>query len=171
MFRQPIHEWVNPIPFLVPIILSMHIPLGACFEPVSLNVPAGFSAFAHYGFSYFEFLLNHTDHAFASVYISTDLSFRPVPSQVRQSSRTFSPWVFYRPPAYRQHFYLSRLSSALPVRATLCRLHRASDASAFAYIRQSEYQGRRFGALLLHSTYRIISSTFAGCRFFIFSDL
>ena len=41
----------TPIPFLVPIILSIRIPLGACFEPVSLKVPASFAAFAHYGFS------------------------------------------------------------------------------------------------------------------------
>lgn len=26
----------------------------------------------------------------------------PVPSQVRQSFQTFSPWAFYRPPAYRR---------------------------------------------------------------------
>lgn len=28
----------------------------------------------------------------------------PVPSQVRQSFQTFSPWTFYRPPAYRRHY-------------------------------------------------------------------
>ena len=36
-------------------------------------------------------------------YISISHHFRSVHSQVRQPFRAFSPWVFYRPPAYRQH--------------------------------------------------------------------
>jgi len=42
--------------------------------------------------------------------------------------------------------------------ANFRRLHRASDPLAFAYERQSEYQGERFRALPHHSTPRIISS-------------
>ena len=31
-----------PLPFLVPITLSLHIPLGACYEPFRSTCPAGF---------------------------------------------------------------------------------------------------------------------------------
>ena len=64
------------IPFLVPIVLSVHIPLGFCFEPVSWNAPV-----THYGFSYLPFLLNHTDCDFSQPYISIWHCYRPVPSQ------------------------------------------------------------------------------------------
>ena len=36
-----------PLPFLVPVILSVHIPLGACSKPVSLDAPV-----THHGVSY-----------------------------------------------------------------------------------------------------------------------
>ena len=81
----------------VPIILSVHIPLGACYEPADLDVPI-----THHGFSYGPYLLNRINYAFASPYISIRRTYRPVHSQVRQLL-TFSPWVFYRPPACRQH--------------------------------------------------------------------
>lgn len=48
------------MPFLVPSSLSVHISLGACFEPVGLNAPV-----THYGFSYQGFLLDRTDHCIA----------------------------------------------------------------------------------------------------------
>ena len=42
------------LPFLVPITLSLHIPLGACFEPDSLAAPVTL-----HGFSSIQFLLIH----------------------------------------------------------------------------------------------------------------
>ena len=45
-----------PLPFLVPVILSVHIPLGACSKPVSLDAPV-----THHGVSYKRFLLHHTN--------------------------------------------------------------------------------------------------------------
>ena len=70
------------LPFLVPIILSLHIPLGLHYEPVSLPVPV-----TQHGRSEGKFLLNHTDCALTHPYISIWSSFRTVPSQIRQSAR------------------------------------------------------------------------------------
>ena len=44
-------------PFLVPIILSVHIPLGFCYKPVSLDVPV-----THHGISYHLLLLYRADY-------------------------------------------------------------------------------------------------------------
>ena len=88
-------------------------------------------------------------------------SFRPVHSQVRQTFLSFSPYIFYRPPAYRLHypppdaFRLCFIYKTNTV--TLCRLHRTSEHLPFEQS-QSEYQGRHFRTLLRHSTCRIISS-------------
>ena len=85
--------------FNVPIILSVHIALGACYKPVSLIVPVTL-----YGLSYRIFLLNHTNYLCRYIHISMYPEFRPVHSQVRQFLfGAFSPLLFYRPPAYRQH--------------------------------------------------------------------
>ena len=70
---------MNSTPFLVPIILSVHISLGFYFEPVCLSVPV-----TRYGFSQRIFLLNHTNYDFSYLYISTQFGFRPVHSQIRQ---------------------------------------------------------------------------------------
>lgn len=111
----------------VPIILSIHIYLGACSEPASPTAPS------------------NTVRCFVTA-ISTEprwLSFsgrrtflyapwfRPVHSQVRQAFLPFSPYIFCRPPAYRSQpppletFRLRCITAAITV--TLCRLHRASD--------------------------------------------
>ena len=66
----------SPIPFLVPIILSVHIPLGLRFSPVSLDAPL-----THHGRSYIRFLLNHTDSELTPPYISIWPTFRPVHSR------------------------------------------------------------------------------------------
>ena len=50
------------VPFLVPIILSVHSALGFCYEPVSLNVPV-----THYGISLERYLLCHTYDAFTPI--------------------------------------------------------------------------------------------------------
>lgn len=70
------------LPFLVPIILSLHIPLGLHYEPVSLPVPV-----TQHGRSEGKFLLNHTDCALTHPYISIWSSFRPVHSRIRQFTR------------------------------------------------------------------------------------
>ncbi len=70
------------LPFLVPIILSVHIPLGLHYEPVSLPVPV-----TQHGRSEGKFLLNHTDCALTHPYISIWSSFRPVHSRIRQFTR------------------------------------------------------------------------------------
>ena len=70
------------LPFLVPIILSLHIPLGFHYEPVSLPVPV-----TQHGRSEGKFLLNHTDCALTHPYISIWSSFRPVHSRIRQFTR------------------------------------------------------------------------------------
>ena len=53
---------IRSIPFLVPIILSVHSALGFCYEPVSLNVPL-----THYGISLERYLLCHTYDAFTPI--------------------------------------------------------------------------------------------------------
>ena len=73
----------DPLPFLVPIILSVHIyPQVSCYSPVSLNVPI-----TQYGRSQVQFLLNHTDYALTHPYISAWSSYRTVHSQIRQLAR------------------------------------------------------------------------------------
>ena len=47
------------MPFLVPIILSVHMSVGVRYKPVGLNVPV-----TRYGISYFRFLLCHTNTFF-----------------------------------------------------------------------------------------------------------
>lgn len=71
---------MNSVLFLVPIILSLHISLGLCFEPVCLNAPV-----THYGLSQRIFLLNRTNNDFSLLHISIQSGFRPVHSQIRQS--------------------------------------------------------------------------------------
>ena len=39
LFFVSLFPFGNPIPFLVPMILSVHIPLGFCYEPVDLILP------------------------------------------------------------------------------------------------------------------------------------
>ena len=57
ILRHPILSMRKyPLPFLVPVILSVHIPLGACSKPVSLDAPV-----THHGVSYERFLLHHTN--------------------------------------------------------------------------------------------------------------
>lgn len=71
---------MNSVLFLVPIILSLHISLGLCFEPVCLNAPV-----THYGLSQRIFLLDRTNNDFSLLHISIQSGFRPVHSQIRQS--------------------------------------------------------------------------------------
>ena len=56
---------LRSVPFLVPIILSLHLSLGFRFKPVGLNVPV-----THYGLSYLQLLLARTDCVFNALYIS-----------------------------------------------------------------------------------------------------
>ena len=51
------------------------------------------------------FTLPHTRRIFATTTFLLYSWFRPVHSEIRQWIRfsTYSPWAFYRPPAYRQH--------------------------------------------------------------------
>ena len=73
----------DPIPFLVPIILSVHIyPQASCYSPASLDVPV-----TQHGCSQGQFLLNHTGCALTHPCISAWSSFRTVPSQIRQPVR------------------------------------------------------------------------------------
>lgn len=53
------------LPFLVPIILSVHIPLGSCFKPVGWDVPV-----THQGISCRRFLLYPTNCDCSQTYIS-----------------------------------------------------------------------------------------------------
>lgn len=62
--------------------------------------------------------------------------------------------------------FVSDLSAWLT--ASLRRLYRAPDGQRFRLHRPPEYQGRRFRALPLHSTYRIISSPYSGAPFHLF---
>ena len=48
------------------------------------------------------FTLPHCHHN-NSLYISIQLRFRPVHSQISQTFLSFSPYAFYRPPTYRIH--------------------------------------------------------------------
>lgn len=102
----------NSIPFLVPITLSVHISLGACYGSGSC-----FDGLSHTG-DYLTILPTH-------IAVRTEILYF-TGSSVRWE-RTYSPWIFYRPRHIRQ-------LRELP----FCRLYRASDPSAFAYIRQSE---------------------------------
>ena len=76
--------------------------------------------------------------------------------EFRQTSLSFSPWVSYRPPAYRMHRppldSFRQLNLLRHLSAGFTGLH-----TEFGLC-MPEYQGRRFRALLLHSTSRIISS-------------
>lgn len=55
------HTRVCLIPFLVPMILSLHMSLGFYSEPVGLRVPATFISFVPYGISEDSFLLYHAN--------------------------------------------------------------------------------------------------------------
>ena len=73
----------DPIPFLVPIILSVHIyPQASCYSPASLDVPV-----TQHGCSQGQFILNHTGCALTHPCISAWSSFRTVHSQIRQPVR------------------------------------------------------------------------------------
>ena len=72
----------DSIPFLVPIILSVHIFLGFCYSPASLVMPV-----TSHGRSEGKFLLNHTNYALTYPYISIWSSSRTVHSQIRQYPR------------------------------------------------------------------------------------
>ena len=134
--------------FCVPIILSLHIALGACFEPVSLIVPLTL-----YGFSYKQFLLSHTNSPFEWIHISMYCAFRPVRSQVRQSFYGHSHHSYFIDPRHIgniSHLWdtfhsIICLGYSLPTSPSFWPWHHCQ--------RQSEYQGERFWALLLHSTH------------------
>ena len=116
------------IPFLVPINLSLHIPLGAYYAPVNLNVPI-----THYGISQPIFLLYHIH----TIFDIQTLSF------ISSSVYNILTIDILQTPDLSVY--------------TFNRLHRASDISVFTYIRQSEYQGEYFKALPYHSTLQFIS--------------
>ena len=148
----------DPLPFLVPIILSVHIyPQVSCYSPVGLNVPI-----TQYGRSQGEFLLNHTNYALTHPCISTWSSYRTVHSQIRQLARQGKH-------SNHKYFIESRLiGSTHPtsgtisqnlwrfLTATLSLCHGASHPDL--YSRRMSIKTRRFRALPHHSTYRIISS-------------
>lgn len=69
-----------PLPFLVPVILSVHMLLGAYFEPAGWIAPV-----TQYGVSALAYLLNHADHGYPFLHISMQYTFRPLHSQIRQS--------------------------------------------------------------------------------------
>lgn len=76
----------NSIPFLVPITLSVHISLGACYGSGSC-----FDGLSHTG-DYLTILPTH-------IAVRTEILYF-TGSSVRWE-RTYSPWIFYRPPAYQ----------------------------------------------------------------------
>lgn len=156
----------NSVPFLVPIILSVHMPVGVRSEPVSLDAPV-----TRHGFSQATFLLNRTDCR-----LDTEtFRFRPL---IDPYIREFvSPLIGH---SHHRHFvdprrvictyhlwdaFVSRFRAAT---ADFRRLHRASDGLRFRICRQSEYQRARFRTLPLHSTPWITSSPrlFAVCLTF-----
>ena len=79
-FSSPVY-W-RSAPFLVPIILSLHIALGFCSKPASLNAPV-----THYGISYVQFLLCHTCDDFSPIAF---LQFQVLDSYLRK----FVSWVY-----------------------------------------------------------------------------
>ena len=88
-----------PLPFLVPVILSVHIPLGACSKPVSLDAPV-----THHGVSYKRFLLHHTNcDSNTGIHFcmlhDIDPYIRKFVSPVGHSHHGY----FIEPPAYRLH--------------------------------------------------------------------
>lgn len=108
--------------FHVPMILSVHIPLGASFGPDGWRAPV-----TPYGGSYTKSYLT-TPSARLRPDISACVNIDPfIRRFVRQSS--FSPWVFFRPPAYWQHCPLDRFR-CISTTAAFCRLYRASDVYA-----------------------------------------
>ena len=82
----------------VPIILSLHMHLGVCFEPDSLGMPL-----TSQGISYRTFYFTSLPPYQNGLYISIQWCFRLVHSQFRQTLPSFSPYTFYRPPTYRIH--------------------------------------------------------------------
>ena len=91
--------------------------------------------------------LPHTRRIVATIAFLLYSWFKPVHSEICQWIRfsTYSPWAFYRPPAYRPHILppeYFREVQALPTVA-VCRLQRASDpwnssiSSACRSIRES----------------------------------
>ena len=56
---------LRSVPFLVPIILSLHLSLGFRFKPANLNTPV-----TYYGLSYLQLLLNHISDDFIILHIS-----------------------------------------------------------------------------------------------------
>lgn len=106
------------IPFHVPMILSLHIPLGASYGPDGWRARA-----ALYGGSYTTSYLT-TPSAHLRPDISACVIIDPfIRWFVRLSP--FSPWVFYRPPAYKRHC-VSRFR-CICTTVAFCRLYRASD--------------------------------------------
>ena len=63
------------------------------------------------------FTLPHTRRIIATTAFLLHSWFRPVHSEIRQWIRfsTYSPWAFYRPPAYRQHHPLDSFSRLSPL--------------------------------------------------------
>ena len=130
-----------PLPFLVPVILSVHIPLGACSKPVSLDAPV-----THHGVSYERFLLHHTNcdsntSMHFCMLLDIDPYIRKFVSPVGHSHHGY--FIDPRPIGYTAHLWATFLSTALchdafqhlrfSVRAALSRLHRASDIYSFRF--------------------------------------
>ena len=92
---------IRSIPFLVPIILSVHTALGFCYKPVSLPVPLTL-----HGISYIRFLLCHTHDACTS---TAFLQFLSLDSYLHK----FVSWVY-------QHSNLSYFIDPRHIDCTNC---------------------------------------------------
>ena len=99
-----------------------------------------------------------------SLCISTKYKFRPVHSLFRQSLVEHSNHRYFidpRPVGYATHLWIvfdRRYICSSTITVSFSRLYRASNILSFLIQCLSEAQGRRFRALLHHSTCQIISS-------------
>lgn len=144
-----------PVAYHVPIILSVHISLGACSEPVGLILPVTIC-----GLSYIRILLNRTNFQInGNIHFCILKGLDPyIHKFVRFSNHSHLRYfIDPRRVTYSRYLYLPFRSIFLSVWVCFRRLHRAYEHLAFDRSR-SEYQGRRFEALPSHSTCWTISS-------------
>lgn len=141
-----------PLPFLVPIILSLHIPLGACSKPVGLGAPI-----THHGISYKRFLLYHTNcdsntDTYFYMFLDIDPYIRKFVSPIGHSHHGY--FIDPRPIGCIFHRWNTFLSTVqchdatrhlhFSVRAALSRLHRASDTLCFRCSMPAGVLGKAF---------------------------
>lgn len=97
VLRQSITLVSYLILFLVPIILSLHISVGSCFEPVDLKVPARLNLSHFMVFQSMHFYSTTSTTDILCLGISTKSCYRPVHSQVCQSLRHSNHRYFIDP--------------------------------------------------------------------------